>query len=285
MTVSRATLGHGTLGRATVGVAERAERGGPSVGVPGSGGPSRTIDFDALFNFRDLGGYPGVGGRPVRWRWLFRADALQRIRVEEAERFRSLGIRTVVDLRTPGELERVGRFPTEVADVDYHHLALFDVAPDWSRFREPDAPGFLADRYVEMLEEGRASVASALGLLARPDAYPLVFHCAAGKDRTGILAAIVLGLVGVAADVIVQDYALSSVATSRMRSWVSAQSPEGDERLRQIPSSVLDAHPHTMERFLAHLDETHGGAAGLVRDLGVDDAVVGRIVENVLEPA
>ncbi|GAC1315482.1 MAG: hypothetical protein NVSMB12_11190 [Acidimicrobiales bacterium] len=250
---------------------------------PRAGDLDRSIAFDAVFNFRDLGGYPTQGGATTRWRRLFRADGLNRLQDHEAEQVRALGIRTVIDLRTPEEAEAHGRFPQAIAPVEYHSLPLFDVQPDWSGFQEPDAPGFLADRYVEMLETGRASVATALHLLAEPAAYPLVFHCAAGKDRTGILAAVVLGLLDVPDAVIIEDYALSHEATQRMFAWVRANGREADSTYQAPPASVIAALPDTMARFLGHLAETHGGPAGLVADLGIEPAVVKQIQAQLLD--
>src|SRR5579883_1224338 len=151
-----------------------------------AGAPDRTIAFQAVFNFRDLGGYPAGEGRTVRWRRLFRADGLHRVRTAEAARFRELGIATVVDLRTVEEVVERGRFPVEVAAVAYHHLPMFDVEPEWHSYEDVEAPDYLANRYMEMLETGRRALGEVLGLLADPSSYPLVFHCAAGKDRTGI---------------------------------------------------------------------------------------------------
>lgn len=245
-------------------------------------GPDRAISFEAVFNFRDLGGYPTADGRSTRWRRLFRADGLNRLRDHEREQVQALGIRTVIDLRTPDEVASHGRFPAAVAAVDYRHLPLFDVQPDWAGFEAPDAPGFLADRYVEMLEAGGASVASALRILGDADSFPLVFHCAAGKDRTGILAAVVLGLLGVPDEVIIDDYALSHEATMRMFAWVKANGRAVDAGYQLPPSAVIAALPETMVRFLAHLRETHGGAAGLAGDLGVDAEVLERIRTELL---
>lgn len=244
--------------------------------------PDRAIAFEAVFNFRDLGGYPTADGRTTRWRRLFRADGLNRLRDHEGEQVQALGIKTVIDLRTPDEVALHGRFPPAVAPVDYRHLPLFDVQPDWAGFGEPDAPGFLADRYVEMLETGRTSVASALRILGDAASYPLVFHCAAGKDRTGILAAVVLGLLGVPDEVIIDDYALSHEATMRMFAWVKANGRAVDAGYQPPPSSVIAALPDTMARFLAHLRQTHGGAPGLAGDLGVDAAVLEGIRAELL---
>src|SRR5579859_6412456 len=155
-----------------------------------AGSPDRSFPFEAVFNFRDLGGYATRDGRMVRWRTLFRADGLNRLTEEEAEQLRGLGIVTVIDLRTVEELAR-GRAPERLAGA-FHHLPMFDVVPDWSAEPDVASPTFLADRYVEMLESGRDAVARALQVLADPSSLPAVFHCAAGKDRTGIVAAVVL---------------------------------------------------------------------------------------------
>lgn len=248
------------------------------------GTPVRHLSsFEAVFNFRDLGGYATVDGHVTRWRRLFRADGLNRLRGHESDGVKALDIRTVIDLRTPEEAAAHGVFPTEVADVDLHHLPIFDVQPDWEGFSAPDAPGFLADRYVEMLESGGPSVASALGILAAGESYPVVFHCAAGKDRTGILASVVLSLLGVPDEVIVDDYALSHEATQRMFAWTAANGLGSDGVYARPPTSVLAALPDTMVRFLAHLRTTHGGAEGLVRDLGVAADIVPAIRRHLLE--
>ena len=245
--------------------------------------PSRTIPFDAVFNFRDLGGYRADGGRAVRWRRLFRADGLHRLLPEEAERIRELGIATVIDLRTAEEVATRGRFPDDIAGVDYHHLAMFDVEPEWPP--EDDNPTYLADRYAEMLETGRTTVATSLRLLADEASYPLVFHCAAGKDRTGILAAVILGLLGVPEDVIAEDYALSHAAMEGLQQWVVANMPEVAEAQSAIPPSVFGADATTMTAFLDHLERAHGSIEALVRDLGVDDATIARVREALLTPA
>ncbi|GAC1594841.1 MAG: hypothetical protein NVS3B21_17270 [Acidimicrobiales bacterium] len=239
--------------------------------------------FEAVFNFRDLGGYRTVDGQVTRWRRLFRADGLNRLRAHERDGIAALQIRTVIDLRTPEEAAAHGVFPSEVAEVDLRHLPIFDVQPDWAGFSAPDAPGFLADRYVEMLESGGPSVAAALDILASQESYPVVFHCAAGKDRTGILASVVLSLLGVPDEVIVDDYALSQEATRQMIAWFKANDSAADRVYAPPPSSVLQAVPDTMVRFLAHLRVTHGGAEGLVRDLGVDPDVVDAIRTHLLE--
>ena len=171
---------------------------------------SRVIPLDAVHNFRDLGGYPTTDGRVTRWRRLFRADGLYRLTPEDLEVVRELGIHTVLDLRTPNELVERGRFPVEDHPVDFHHLPMIDVIWDPAAFDASQPPAdFLLDMYRFMLESAEVRVAKAFQVLAMPGALPAVFHCAAGKDRTGIMAGLVLSSLGVSDADVVADYALT----------------------------------------------------------------------------
>src|SRR4029078_2117372 len=128
-------------------------------------------------------------------------------------RVAALGIRTVLDLRTRGELTDHGRVPTEEMNDAYRHLPLLDEV--WERdllVAEMDAVEFLAGRYLAMLDQGSGSIVGALEMIADADRVPLVFHCSAGKDRTGVLAAVLLSVLGVSDDDIAADYALSRAA-------------------------------------------------------------------------
>ena len=164
----------------------------------------------------------GRDGRPTRWGRLFRADALHELTSDDVDRLRDLGLRTVVDLRTERELARTGRGPLEPEDVAFHHLAV--VQEGVPGRRHPRRSGRAASRWPPpprpattwpsatsgTSTSGRHSLVGALTLLGGDEHYPLVFHCAAGKDRTGVLAALVLEIVGVDRDVIVADYVITA---------------------------------------------------------------------------
>ena len=245
-------------------------------------GFERFIEFETVFNFRDLGGYPTGDGRATKWRTLFRADGLNRLKRGDAERFGNLRIATVVDLRTPEEAE-ASRVTSSFDGLAYHHLPMFDVMPDWDA-GDPAADGYLADRYAEMFGAGEAAVARTLELLSDENSYPLVFHCAAGKDRTGIVAAIVLDLLGVDDEVIVADYAMSGESMRRLIAW--AQANQGALRASSgpVPAAAIESHPRTMRLFLAHLRQTFEGTAGLVSYLGLPASVPQEIRRHVLAP-
>src|SRR5947207_11643502 len=185
----------------------------------------RHVVLDGIFNLRDVGGYPCDGGT-VRWRRLFRADGMHRLAGDDIQRVRQLGIRTIIDLRTMTEVAQRGRVPIDAISARYHHLPVIEHIWDAKAYPTvDDAAAFLMDRYIDMLLEGAPSIARALAILAHERAYPVLFHCAAGKDRTGVLAAVILSLLGVPADVVADDYALSPLGMDRMIEWPKANVP------------------------------------------------------------
>jgi hypothetical protein len=166
----------------------------------------RRVDVDGCNNFRDLGGYPTANGASLRWRALFRADGLHHLTERGVATVRDeLGIREIVDLRSSGEIDLDGRGPLAAEEVRFHHLPLFDgeISPEQRRQSDDIS---LGDRYAMMLRFASGPIARVIETLARVDA-PAVFHCAAGKDRTGVLSAVILGALDVRDEVIVADYA------------------------------------------------------------------------------
>ena len=245
--------------------------------------PTRHVRLDALFNVRDLGGYVGAGGQMTRWSTLYRADGINRATGEDLDRLLALGLRTVLDLRTPGELEHRGRFPAETTAVTYHHLPVIrETWEAWETDREVDPATFLVSRYQEMLDEGAPALAAALEVLADPASYPVVFHCAAGKDRTGVLAAVVLSLLGVADADIAHDYGLSAPAMVALVDWVRTNVPEALDSMTDQPPAFLAAPPAAMRELLASVRADHGSMVAYVAAIGVGPDVVDALRANLL---
>ena len=245
--------------------------------------PERHLALESIFNFRDLGGYETSDGRAVRWRRVYRADGVHRLGGDDLERVRALGIRTVLDLRTDGEVEARGRFPVDAHPVAYHHLPLLEATWD-PRTLNADTPAarFLADRYLDMLVEGAAAIAAALHLLGDAGSYPLLFHCAAGKDRTGVLAATVLSLLGVADDDIARDYALSREGMGRMTTWLEENAPEAVDAMADQPAAFLSAPPAAMRLFLDSMRSRHGSMQDYAEAIGIAEDLLHRVRENLL---
>ncbi len=231
----------------------------------------RHIEFERLHNFRDLGGYRAGDGRTVGWGRLYRSDSLGKLgEGADWERFRGLGVRTVIDLRYPWEIAAKGRVP-QAAGVEYLNLSVEHRPYDQAEI-DPglDPWRFLADRYAEVAFDGAVELRRALEVIAS-DSGPLVFHCASGKDRTGLLAGLVLGLLGVAEEDILADFALTELATDRLLADWRAANPGrtmGWPGYGRAPAEV-------MRLFLAELAARYGSLHGYaVQHLKVDEELV-----------
>ncbi len=236
---------------------------------PGLAGPS---------NFRDIGGYAGADGRTVRWGVVFRSDTLRFTDDDVALARDRLQLRTIVDLRTDMEFGGLagGGKPHYVARLDAvgatrHHLPMVDETR--LRRQAADERPIRGRTYGSMLERGGATIRRTLELLADEANLPLVFHCSAGKDRTGILAAVLLGLLGVDEATIVADYALSQPAMELARAKILAR-PDGAEIMAKRPPSAFLAPADAMESFVAAVLDRHGSWDGAAASIGVEpDAV------------
>ena len=246
---------------------------------------ARHVALESAFNFRDLGGYPAGDGRRTRWRSLFRADGLHRLTDPDVEVLRRLGLSTVIDLRTGDEVTERGRFPVDAHPVGYHHVSLMDVI--WDKAQAPPdgepVTAFLLERYVEMIERAEDRFVQAFRILAAPGAFPAVFHCAAGKDRTGVLAGLLLSSLGVRDDDVVADYALTALAMERMRARWAAESDEAKAALASTPAAFLAADPEAMAGLLQLIRSEHGSTREYVQRLGVEREVLIALDEALLE--
>jgi protein-tyrosine phosphatase len=235
--------------------------------------------FETVFNFRDLGGYRSEDGRTVAYRRLFRSDSLHRITMDEGRQLADLGVRTVLDLRRPIEIERDGRITVELG-LAYHNIHPLHRPWDPGLYDESTgAHRYLADRYLDMAEEGRAGLGEALRLIADPECSPLVMHCFAGKDRTGVLSALTLSLLGVHEQEIALDYALSATAQHSLTQLMRA---EAVGPFKELPTHILACPPQAMLLFLAGLHERYGSVRAYAAQAGVSDGHVAALRAHLL---
>ncbi|MGE5292757.1 MAG: tyrosine-protein phosphatase [Micromonosporaceae bacterium] len=243
----------------------------------------RHIRLDGCVNFRDVGGYvipaaraagPGTG---IRWRKLFRSDALNELtEADVALLTGDLRVTTVVDLRTGFERQRDARRPLDRAGAQVVHASLL-TERNVSSVEEPGLT--LSERYVRMLELAGEPLVRAISAVADAQGGAVV-QCAAGKDRTGLIIAAILGALGVGDDDIVADYALTTGNLSRI-----------EQRLQQdaqvhgyIPGKVMAAPAAAMREVLAALRGRYGSMRGFLDHAGVGAAVVGRLHSALVVP-
>ncbi len=241
--------------------------------------PDRLISLEGAVNFRDIGGYRTADGRTTRWRRLFRADGLSRLTDADLDVLRQLGVCTVIDLRTSYEVDQ-GTFPVERMTVTFHHHPLLDELPDPERFTM--TPGILATQYKRMARDAAGQIAGALTVLAAEDSLPAVVHCTAGKDRTGVLTAVLLSLLGVPDEVIVADYHRSADAMVALRAKLIERYPEGRDTI-SAADEMFAARPEYMAGLLEDLAAEYGTIAAYAEAAGVDAGTVARLQAVLLE--
>ena len=237
--------------------------------------PRRHLALEGTLNVRDLGGYDTADGRTTRWRRYLRADGLHQLADAAREELLGLGLRTVVDLRRGSELAERPSVFAATEGVDYRHVDFVGEGPT-----DPSQPLLegaerTGDIYCQYLEVRRDKVRDTLRALAAPGAVPALFNCAAGKDRTGVTAALLLGLAGVPDEVIAEDYGLSG-------RFLFHRLEEGDTRTRQEYQE--QASPtKAMEIVLDHLNGRYGGFEPFVRAIGLSPEEVSRLRAGLLE--
>lgn len=229
----------------------------------------RHVGLETCFNFRDLGGYETVDGQQVRWQAVYRSDSLHRLRGADLESAKELGLRTVIDLRATAELDRHGRFAHAEA-VAFHHLPMIEEGSVHFKPLQPDDPEPVPGvGYVGMATTGRASIAAAFQVIAHGE-HAVVFHCAAGKDRTGIVAALLLSSLGVPDELIGADYHLSERAIRPALAWAEENEPAMVAEIGQLPEWAFLAREPTVLAFLDMLRERHGSIEAYLVDAGVE---------------
>lgn len=237
----------------------------------------RVISLEGASNVRDLGGLRATDGRRTRFGLLYRSDSPGELTATDvAALVDERGLRTVVDLRSPQEAERDGRCPLREAGLAYANhplssdIGVGQVVPELVK-------GSLSGHYLGYLGSGAERVVAAARLLADPAHQPALVHCAAGKDRTGTMVAILLDALGVRHSDIVADYALTDAnmdevvarMVRRLTATPGSKPPLSEDRL---PPEVLRARPETMVEFLDQLTTVFGGGAGWLRTHGFTDA-------------
>jgi protein-tyrosine phosphatase len=220
---------------------------------------------------------------------LVRADGLHRCSAPTASALYDHGVRVVLDLRDDTERGAEGVFEGPGIDVEHHPV--LDPAYDWDTGSPTppadlpdDASALLAHRYAEILDAFSARFVAAVERIATADGG-VAYHCAIGKDRTGLLTALLLGTLGADREVVVADYARSARATAIQVNWLmlfglpTAAVDEDD-----LDHGVWSARPGTMRATLDHLDRAHGGPERFLVDGGLDPGVPDLLRSRLLGP-
>jgi len=241
---------------------------------------SREIKFDGIINCRDIGGYKAEGGRIVAWRRLFRSGYVHPMTEHDLNRLKEeLKLTSVINLRRnkAGQQKEVSLLSD--AGIKYYNAPFFsyqqeELGLDFSNMGE----AFL---FRIRHKEYAKPIIDALEIIADPKNLPLLFHCGAGKDRSGLVAAFVLSVVGVAESDIIADYILSA---PYMREMVAnmMNDPGTPEEEKNLPAYTWEATAESMALFLSGLKQEFGSARGYLEINGADKSLFERLEKALL---
>jgi protein-tyrosine phosphatase len=227
------------------------------------------LKIPGLLNARDLGGHPTRDGATTRSRSLLRADDLVQLTDEGLQALADYGVRTVVDLRWPDEVAiKAHPLARSTHGVCYHQISL--LAADMSQWAQLAGECTKEMWKCAVLQHTRPQLKEVLEVIAAADSGPLLFHCVAGKDRTGLVAALLLALADVQPEVIAADYAASAalLTDAYLERYPDLARTEIFEALRCPEEGVQN-----MLDYLAQ----YGGAAGYLGAIGLEDVTVARL--------
>ena len=248
----------------------------------------RRIELSAVRNFRDLGGYETSDGARVRWRTVFRSSTLSEATPEDVERLLDLNLGLVLDLRSEQEIALNGISPLHEHGVEHRHVP-------YRRHLRTAGQGvtgsFMRDHagrsldYLRGIEDALPAIRGVFVAIAEAEpGQAVAFNCEGGRDRTGVTAALLLRVLGVPDETIVEDYALTREYLTHWRDVTDEElAALSAEQGVAITRNMLETRPDTMEALLGGIDAYYGCTRELLAVGGIDEALIGRLRERLLE--
>jgi protein-tyrosine phosphatase len=237
----------------------------------------RLLQLEGAYNVRDIGGYGAAEGLTVQKGRFLRADGLHRLTEGDQDAIVGMGVRTVIDLRHAHELAQKRNVFNGSERANYYNISLINPATSTNMNIRS-----LGDMYVNMLDECGHLLREVFERMAEAEGDGVLFHCAAGKDRTGVVAALLLDLAGVDHSVIVADYAETEVNLAPIMDELRKDRPE------QIPAEMyelfLGSAPSNMEMMLDHLHGNFGGAESYFSRIGLSSEQITGLKRMLLQP-
>ncbi|MEW9920267.1 tyrosine-protein phosphatase [Marimonas sp. MJW-29] len=242
----------------------------------------RRLEIPGLLNVRDLGGYRTHSGLITKWRRLLRGDGLHRLTREGVQLLNSEGLTSVIDLRSHAELEEEPNPYLDEAQVGFHHKPIYDdLAPAMMATHEAAKDDPLVGFYLTALLERSEAMRDILATIASAPKGAILFHCTAGKDRTGLVAALLLEIAGVDRETILADYSLTGDFIADLVEELldrTRQSGGDTERHAQF----LACAPLTMATTLEQIDRRHGSVSNYLKDIGLPAGDLSNLRDRLL---
>ncbi|MEZ5408865.1 MAG: tyrosine-protein phosphatase [Acidimicrobiales bacterium] len=250
----------------------------------GASGRPASHDIDGTHNFRDVGGMQTADGRLVRPGLLYRSASLDSLTEAGRATLAGLGIRTIIDIRSEGEVGRNGRYAHEGSGVDWFHVASpvgpptggGDPAREAAMARVMASEDPMALILPMLLGRAGPMFAGALEIIAEPERAPLVFHCTSGKDRTGLLGVVIHLILGVELETALVEFERSAEAYEHIRADIGTRYPF----VETMPAATLDRMAAADRAWVVAALDTIGGVAGV--EPWLDSIGIGADVRSTL---
>ncbi len=236
----------------------------------------RYIALEGCYNMRDIGGYPTLDGRTTRWKTLFRSDSLHCLSADDQQVLLDHGVQTIIDLRRAKEAIKAPNILARSSSVTYKNIPLIETV----QIARPTQS--LLDRYCFLLESCQEQIKLILAMMAEGNIFPCIIHCTAGKDRTGLLIALLLSISNVSPATIANDYALSEpYLTPFFKTFRSLTKPDGYNNQRY--AWLTRAPAETMLATLAYLNEQYGGVKEYLTAIGISQQQLTDLCAQLVE--
>lgn len=227
------------------------------------------LPLEGTGNTRDLGGYPGLDGHLTRKHAYLRSDSLGRLTKEDVRQLEEYGVSCVIDLRTGEEIEKQPSILFGRENIAYYHVPFSDQLishePEWGRAES------MADLYIRLLEQQGGSYREFFRIILKHRGKTVLFNCAAGKDRTGVAAMLLLLTAGVSCKAVIADY---EVSQSNMKEIFEKQWKNGAEGRKEIPLFAFMSREEDIAAAMSHLFRKWGSAAGYLMANGIVESEI-----------
>ena len=243
----------------------------------------RHYPFEGCFNFRDIGGYLNKDGKRVKKGLYFRAGRQDRMTNKDLAKLADLNIATQIDLRKQEEVIDQGKGPLKTMGANYINISVIPEGGSDKLNKLVGDTGISGKRYLGYLEFGPESWLRLFKIFADERNLPLLLHCTAGKDRTGVSTAFLLSVLGVSRDIIEADYLLTNLDTERQADFIerTVGYPEGYDREKLI--SIAGVPKDAMKDFLDGVESKWGSAIEYLEKIGVTKDQMDMVRNNFLE--
>ena len=228
--------------------------------------------LETTYNTRELGGIPIGFDSAVKWGQLLRSDDISSLSTKDIEKLQSYGVDTIIDLRTKAEREETGYILEKNDSFKKHYISLM-IADDVQDITQSDTEMNLGDFYCELLDQGKDMIKDIFNVFKDSTNNGILFHCAAGKDRTGVISALMLNLLGVTDGDIIANYEVT----------YSHLSKNPDFQVPEEYAHLVNSKREHMERFLEKLRTDYENAENYLLACGLTKSDIDRIKERYIE--